>query len=77
MCPASSVKVPFFDDVASYGHALLGFASVLLPSDVGSAVAFGFTLYQMAEAEPLADKVGDFAEFAGGCLVGIVSKGKK
>lgn len=64
------IQVPFFDGWQSYFHAVLGFAAgVDTSSPMAALIALGFLIYQMLETEPLANKLGDFAEFATGYLV--------
>lgn len=62
------IRVPFFDDVSSYGHAFLGAAMSRFPV-LDPCVIFLFLVYQMMETEPLPNKVGDLAEFASGYLL--------
>ena len=61
--------IPFFDDAGSFAHAALGALAVARP-EYAAAICAGFLFYQMREVEPLANKFGDFAEFAAGACAG-------
>jgi hypothetical protein len=61
-------RPPFFDDFSSVGHAALGAAAALAGPHLAAAAALAYMLYQMREAEPLPNKIGDFGEFAAGYL---------
>ncbi len=52
-----------FDDASSFVHMLMGAALPFLKKDAAIAVWIGFAAYQLTEAEPLENKLGDFAEF--------------
>ena len=61
------ILVPFFDDQSSYWHAIMGGLVYRIPA-VGPVAVFLYIAYQLAEKEPLPNKIGDFAEFACGWL---------
>jgi len=69
---AASVKIPYFHSPLSWGHAALGFASVFLPVKEQALVNLLFLVYQLREAEPLPNKIGDIAEFYTGYYAGVV-----
>ena len=49
-------------DSCTTGHALLGAAAGLLPSDIGYYVVIGFGLYELLHAKP-AKALNAFGEF--------------
>jgi integral membrane sensor domain MASE1 len=65
------ILVPFFDDLASWFHAVLGFTASFLPASASAAVAGAYLLYQLWEREPLPNKIGDFGEYLIGYLAGV------
>jgi hypothetical protein len=67
-CQPCVSQAPFFDEWASYGHAVIGAVTAHLPAAWQAAVAAGFIFYQLSETERLDAKIGDFAEFAVGFL---------
>jgi hypothetical protein len=63
-----ALRVPFFDDSGSYGHAAAGAVLAIMPRWVRLAGVLAFIFYQSRETEPIEDKVGDIGEFATGFL---------
>ena len=58
-----------FDDVASLLHILLGVVAAKSEKQ-GKDIIGVYTLYQLAEREPMINKLGDFMEFGIGYAVG-------
>lgn len=58
-----------FDDIASFGHMLLG--AVAAKSMQGKEIAEVYTLYQLVSHDPSwMNKLGDFIEFGVGWAIG-------
>jgi hypothetical protein len=59
-----------FNNVCSYGHALLGLLFGKSGPKAQAAIGIGFMLYEMNRCKPANAKLGAYSEFASGFLVG-------
>lgn len=63
-------SAPVFNNVCSFGHALLGVLFGRSGPKMQAAIGIGFALYEMNRCKPVGEKLGAYSEFGVGFLAG-------